>query len=320
MSPPTKRPIHASNLGIPVNRALAIILVLAVAAPLAFASGTPTAGDPEIAALQVGLRAKGLYSGTVDGVLGPTTETALRKFQQQAGLVADGVPGPQTREALGHYGRRSPLGHRPLSLGARGWDVAALQFALAWHGFPSASLDGSFGMHTEAALRRFQAWAGLRPNGIAGAATFASLRAPLPRSPFKLSRPLPGAIGDAFGPRGARFHAGLDFPAPTGTAVAAAGAGRVVFAGPSSGGWGKLVVVAHRRGVRTRYAHLSRIDVHVGQRVVTGSTLGRVGATGEASGPHLHFEVLVRGANVDPLPAFSVSRGGRHDRPGLRRP
>ena len=287
-----------------MNRALVATLALLVVAPLAFAEGAPAAGNPEIAALQVGLRGRGFYTGTVDGVFGPSTETALRRFQTRAGLVADGVPGPRTREALGRYGRRAPLGVRPVSLGARGWDVAALQFALAWHGFPSATFDGVLGSHTDAALRGFQAWAGLKPSGIARAATLAALRAPLPRSPLRLSRPLPGSIGDLFGPRGPRFHAGIDFPATTGTAVAAAGGGRVVFAGPSGSGWGKLVVVAHDRGVRTRYAHLSRIEVEVGQRVAVGSTVGLVGTTGEANGPHLHFEVLLRGANVDPLTAF----------------
>ena len=65
-----------------------------------------------------------------------------------------------------------------------------------------------------------------------------------------------------------------------------------------------MVVLAHGQGVQTRYAHLSRITVRVGQRVGQGSTVGLVGATGETSGPHLHFEVLLRGANVDPLSAF----------------
>jgi murein DD-endopeptidase MepM/ murein hydrolase activator NlpD len=65
-----------------------------------------------------------------------------------------------------------------------------------------------------------------------------------------------------------------------------------------------MVLIAHGRGVRTRYAHLSRIGVRLGQEVGTGSIIGRVGATGEATGPHLHFEVLVRGANVDPLSAL----------------
>src|SRR5439155_4375963 len=72
-----------------------------------------------------------------------------------------------------------------LALGARGWDVAALQFALAWHGFPSGALDGYLGAHTDAALRRFQAWAGITPDDTAGPRTVAALRAPRPahRSP-----------------------------------------------------------------------------------------------------------------------------------------
>jgi murein DD-endopeptidase MepM/ murein hydrolase activator NlpD len=69
-------------------------------------------------------------------------------------------------------------------------------------------------------------------------------------------------------------------------------------------GFGKLVVLEHAHGVRTRYAHLSRITVRVGQYVKARATVGLVGATGEATGPHLHFEVLVRGANVDPLSAL----------------
>lgn len=273
-------------------------------AALALAAPAHAGGNPEIAALQVGLRARGLYSGTVDGVLGSRTRQAVVRLQRRAGLLADGVPGPRTQQALGRYGRRAPLGRRPLALGARGWDVAALQFALAWHGFPSGVFDGHFGSHTEAALRGFQRWAGIEPDGRAGASTIAALRAPAPRSPINLSSPLTGPIGDAFGPRGARFHAGVDFPTPTGTPVAASAPGRVVFAGASGGGWGNLVVVSHANGVRTRYAHLSRIYVKVGRRVATGMTLGLVGATGTATGAHLHFEVVVRGACVDPLSAL----------------
>jgi murein DD-endopeptidase MepM/ murein hydrolase activator NlpD len=63
-------------------------------------------------------------------------------------------------------------------------------------------------------------------------------------------------------------------------------------------------VIAHGRGVRTRYAHLSRVAVERGQRVGTGSTVGFVGSSGESTGPHLHFEVTVRGATVDPLSTF----------------
>jgi murein DD-endopeptidase MepM/ murein hydrolase activator NlpD len=269
----------------------------------AFAGGASGAGNPNVAALQVGLRSHHLFTGTVDGVLGPSTEQALRRFQLRKGLSPDGVLGPRTRKAFGRYGRRGPLGRRDLAIGCRGWDVAALQFALAWHGFPSAYFDGVLGAHTDTALRKFQAWAGLDPDGTAGPDTIAALRRSVPRSPVKLLQPVAGPIGDGFGPRGNRFHAGIDIPAAKGTPVAAAAGGRVVFAAVGEG-FGKLVVLEHGNGVRTRYAHLSRITVRVGQFVKARATVGLVGATGEATGPHLHFEVLVRGANVDPLSAL----------------
>lgn len=271
---------------------------------LAFVGSAVAGGNPEVAALQVGLRAHGVYTGTVDGVLGPGTQRAVRKLQRRAGLSPDGVPGPRTRTALGRYGKRAPLGGRALSLGKRGWDVAALQFALAWHGFPSGRFDGHFGTHTDAALRGFQRRAGITPDGVAGPGTIAALRGPTPRSPLSMARPLIGPVGDVFGPRGSRFHAGIDFPAPSGAAVGSARSGTVVFAGWGGGGWGRLVVVKHGSGVRTRYAHLSKIAVEVGDAVSTGSTIGFVGATGSATGPHLHFEVVVRGAAVDPLSAL----------------
>jgi murein DD-endopeptidase MepM/ murein hydrolase activator NlpD len=110
-------------------------------------------------------------------------------------------------------------------------------------------------------------------------------------------------IGDRFGPRGDRWHTGIDFPAPTGTPVYAARSGTVVWAGWDDG-WGLLVTVSHGRGERTMYAHLSRIDVRVGVWLGQGVRVGLVGASGHATGPHLHFEVRVRGASVDPLRAL----------------
>lgn len=277
---------------------VATVFVSLLLAPSAIA-----AGDPEVAALQVGLRTHGFYAGTVDGVLGVGTVQAVQRLQRKKGIAVDGVPGPQTRKALGRYGKRAPFGRRVLLAGMRGWDVAALQFALAWHGFPSAAFDGSLGAHTDTALRKFQLWAGLDPDGTAGPSTYRALRRPVPRSPIKLIAPVAGSYGDLFGPRGNRFHAGIDIPAAKGTPVGAAAAGRVVFAAVGEG-FGKLVVVEHAHGIRTRYAHLSRISVRVGQYVKARATVGLVGTTGEASGPHLHFEVLVRGANVDPLSAL----------------
>ena len=102
------------------------------------------AGSANVAALQVALRGSGLYGGTVDGVRGPGTTAAVRRLQSSHGLVADGVAGAQTRRTLGWRGGPS-LGRRTLRSGHRGWDVAELQFKLAWRGFPSGTIDGGMG-------------------------------------------------------------------------------------------------------------------------------------------------------------------------------
>ena len=294
-----------------MQRRLALALPLLAAAiaapapvPAASASGISVPSS-SIAALQVALRAHGLYHGTIDGIAGPLTRRAVRKLQRRARITVDGVPGPQTRRALGRFARHR-LGSRPLRFGRVGWDVAALQFELAEHGFPSGQLDGIFGPHVRRALLRFQRWAGLHVDGIAGAATFAALRAPPSLIPLALAWPLLKAtLGDPFGPRGDRFHSGVDLLAPSGTPVYAARAGRVVYADWADGGWGFLVVVDHGHHERTFYAHLSRIDVRRGVWIAQGVRVGAVGATGDATGPHLHFEVRVRGASVDPLRALS---------------
>jgi murein DD-endopeptidase MepM/ murein hydrolase activator NlpD len=260
---------------------------------------TASSRDAGVAALQVALRARGLYSASIDGLRGPRTTRAIQRFQRRAGLTPDGIPGPRTRKALGRYSRHL-LGSRPLAGGATGWDVAALQFLLAWHGFPSRAIDGHLGWRTQRALRRFQRWAALSADGVAGDRTIGALRRPPARCTASLAWPVMGAVTSPFGPRGNWFHAGIDIAAPLGTPVAAAAPGRVVFAGRAAGGWGKLVVVAHAGGVRTLYAHLRTVGASPQQTVGTGMTIGTVGATGHARGPHLHFEVRLRGAAVDP--------------------
>jgi len=99
--------------------------------------------------------------------------------------------------------------------------------------------------------------------------------------------------------RGKAFHAGLDFPAPTGTTVLSAGYGKVTFAGQRSG-YGNLVEVTHGAGLVTRYGHLSAFLVKEGQTVNTGSPIAKVGSTGRSTGPHLHFEVRRKDSPVDP--------------------
>jgi murein DD-endopeptidase MepM/ murein hydrolase activator NlpD len=270
---------------------LAVMLVL-VAPAAAWA-----VGDADIAALQVGLATQDLYAGDVDGYAGPLTLAGLGRLAGATTPVS-----PATRAALGDFGTH-PLGSRPLIMGTAGWDVAALQFLLAWHGFPSGTLDGIFGARTKAALLAFQRWAGIDPIAVAGPQTLATLREPPPLSPLPLSLPIDAAPTDGFGPRGSRFHTGIDFPAPLGTPVVAARDGVVTAVRPLPG-YGTVVELQHEQGVSTLYAHLSRALVEPGRRVTRGTPVGLVGATGDATGPHLHFEVRVRGATVDPAPAL----------------
>jgi murein DD-endopeptidase MepM/ murein hydrolase activator NlpD len=113
-----------------------------------------------------------------------------------------------------------------------------------------------------------------------------------------------------------RAHLGVDYGAPTGTPVRAVGDGVVDFAGVQNG-YGNVVVVQHPGNRQTLYAHLSRIHVRKGQRVSQSDTVGLVGATGWATGPHLHFEFKVGGKQVDPMTiarsseAVTISPGAR---------
>lgn len=121
-----------------------------------------------------------------------------------------------------------------------------------------------------------------------------------------LTLPLAAPVSSAFGWRAdpfhgvRKFHAGMDFRAAYGREVPSAGAGRVVAAG-EQGAYGLTVVIDHGGGMQTRYAHLSSIDAAVGEQLAQGQVVGRVGQSGRATGPHLHFEVLLDGQRVDPI-------------------
>ena len=122
-----------------------------------------------------------------------------------------------------------------------------------------------------------------------------------------LNAPVSGPIGTPYHVAGSSwskgYHTGVDFPVPTGTTVKAVAAGRVVSAG-WGGSYGYQVVIRHADGRYSQYGHLSAISVKAGQGVGGGQRIGRSGATGNATGPHLHFEVRTGpdfGSDIDPL-------------------
>jgi peptidoglycan hydrolase-like protein with peptidoglycan-binding domain len=290
-------------------RSLSITAALIVAC--ACPASADARGSASVAAVQVALRALHTYGGGIDGIPGAGTRRAVRAFQRSHRLPVDGVAGPRTLRALGRRGTPG-LGSRVMQTGSRGFDVAALQFLLRGRGY-GVSVDGGYGPATAAAVRRFQGTAGLTADGRAGNATVHALEHGVRRQvrrvpasalsgPVRFLRPVSAPLGDGFGYPGGRRHDGIDFEAHSGDPVGAAGRGIVSFAGWNSGGYGNLVVIQHRLGFETYYAHLSSISVGVGQAVAGGSVIGAVGATGRATGPHLHFEVRLHGTPIDPAP------------------
>ncbi|HEY5349479.1 MAG TPA: peptidoglycan DD-metalloendopeptidase family protein [Candidatus Lustribacter sp.] len=129
---------------------------------------------------------------------------------------------------------------------------------------------------------------------------------PEPGAPGQLLWPVSGPISSPFGMRmhpvygRPILHAGIDIAVPQGTTVAAAADGRVIVAG-TQGDCGKMVAIDHHGGLSTIYCHLSQIFVGVGQDVQRGQAIGAAGMTGDATGPHVHFQVMQNGHPVDPM-------------------
>lgn len=110
------------------------------------------------------------------------------------------------------------------------------------------------------------------------------------------NRASPGGIGST-------NHKGIDIGFPKGTPIYSCESGTVTHAG-LKGGYGKCVIIDHGNGIQTLYAHQSRLNVAVGQRVVRGQRIGAVGSTGNSTGPYLHLGVKVNGVFVDPLKGY----------------
>ena len=187
--------------------------------------------------------------------------------------------------------------HRLQTLLGEATDVAA----------PARPLGGSVFARTLDRASRSEARVAVAPAATRPKPKPARKPAP-PRKP-RWARPTGGPLTSPFGSRWGRMHNGLDFGAPYGSPVRAAFDGVITFAAFDAGGYGKQVRIRHANGVVTTYSHMSKIVV-TGGRVKAGQVVGRIGSTGNSTGPHLHFEVLVGGANVNPRP-FLAARGVR---------
>lgn len=132
-----------------------------------------------------------------------------------------------------------------------------------------------------------------------------SIPSATPTSHVSLSSPF-GLRRDPF-TGGRAMHNGLDFRGAQGQGILATGDGRVVFAG-RKGGYGNCIEIDHGSGVVTRYAHLSGINVRLGQRVDRGQRIGRMGSTGRSTATHLHYEVRINGRAVNPRPFLEANR------------
>ncbi|WP_052345339.1 M23 family metallopeptidase [Thermocrispum municipale] len=142
-----------------------------------------------------------------------------------------------------------------------------------------------------------------RPTAVRGSAATKVRQARRPR--FVL--PAHGTLTSGFGPRWGTMHRGIDIANATGTPIRAVADGTVIEAGPA-GGFGLWVRIRHDDGTVTVYGHMWEYSVHAGQRVHAGQQIATVGSNGHSTGPHLHFEVWINGAAVDPL-AWLRGRG-----------
>jgi len=117
----------------------------------------------------------------------------------------------------------------------------------------------------------------------------------------RLRWPVKAVVTSKFGRRGSRMHDGIDIGAKEGTPVVAAAAGEVVYSDSRLSGYGKLIIIRHGRNLFTAYGHNQRNLVKKGAKVKAGDVIARVGHTGRATGPHLHFEVRQGSTPVNPI-------------------
>jgi murein DD-endopeptidase MepM/ murein hydrolase activator NlpD len=233
-----------------------------------------------------------------DGIFGPQTDAAVRKYQLSASLDVDGIVGPNTWSSLFEQAGASgaSLGGSNVPPQVTQQVEQTLQQAgteLAVQGDTGAgtTVGGQVNATPPSATTPTS-----QPN-----TTVPTTQAPASGScsSATISTPVNGTLSSPYGPRGGRNHDGMDIAAPTGTPVRAAACGTVSSAGQQSG-YGNIVCITHTSQFSTCYAHLSRFGVSNGAQVQQGQVIGYVGCTGSCTGPHLHFETRVNGQAQNP--------------------
>ncbi|MGD1943339.1 MAG: peptidoglycan DD-metalloendopeptidase family protein [Leptolyngbyaceae cyanobacterium] len=212
-----------------------------------------------------------------------TLDSEVENLRQRAGLAADGTP-PSTTEVESSQG------------GVSSSVKAEALFSLAQSRLPQidSELEGQVCPALESTLAEEQARAASLPNA----------------KPLKQELDVSSEFGlrrNPFGGRRYEMHSGIDFRGAIGTPVYATAQG-LVMKSERSGGYGNHVVIDHGYGYETLYAHLSKLDVKVGDRVNRGDLIGALGNTGRSSGPHLHYEVHHNGQPVNPRYYLQLSK------------
>ncbi len=246
-----------------------------------------------------------------DGIFGPQTDDAVRRYQARAGMHVDGIVGPLTWASL--FERPSAVGatnvppqvrqrlERELREAGERLDTRAREstrdlFGSSDEAAPPAGGEGS----DPASPEESDPAEGSDPAPpVDGGGQERSAPVGTSCGSSTVASPVNGTVTSGFGPRWGRNHDGLDIAAPAGTAIRAAACGSVTIAGTQSG-YGNMVCITHNSSFSTCYAHMSRFAVSQGAQVRQGQVIGYVGCTGSCTGPHVHFETRVNGQAQDP--------------------